>query len=298
MKLSDAGERKITYEITRKFSIPFDDCAYIERKGYYEVMTTDMVNKKTHFPPSASFYQMGWYAMAVNISDLAAKGVEPEVYLVAMGLPRELDMEDYNEIIHGMEMCIKEYGGKIVGGDTKEAIDLTISITAIGIVKKEEFMPRKGMKVKDGVYITGKLGKGGAALRNGDMNQLLLIKPRLKEGRMLASSGKVNSCMDLSDGLASSLYQLMKINGKGFRIYEEMLPIHDNAKKYDDALELALYYGGDYELLFTMPEEGEKELKEEMEITRIGEVIREEKVFLLTDGKEEEMEERGYEHFK
>ena len=297
MKLSHVGERKLTYEITRKFSIPFDDCAFIERGEYCEVVTTDMVNRRTHFPPSASFYHMGWYAMAVNISDLAAKGAEPEAYLVAMGLPREMDMDDYNEIIHGMEMCIGEYGGKIVGGDTKESEELMIAVTAIGSVKKKEFMPRKGAREGDAVYVTGKLGRGGAALRDGNMDELLLIKPRLKEGLMLASSRKVSSCMDLSDGLASSLYQLMKINGKGFRIYEAWLPVHNNAKKYDDALELALYCGGDYELLFTMPQENEVELRGKMEIKKIGEVMKEQKVLFIRDEKEEEMENRGYEHF-
>jgi len=298
MKLSDMGERKLTYKITSEMHIPFDDCAVIEREGYYEVVTTDMVNARTHFPEGTPPYHMGWYAMAVNMSDLAAKGAEVEAYLVAMGLPRDMEEENYEEIIRGMKECVDKYGGRIVGGDTKETDDIIISVAAFGTVEKAKFMPRKGIRKGDAVYVTGKLGRGGAALRDKNLDELLLIKPRLEEGRYLASLGKVNACMDLSDGLASSLYQLMKINGKGFRIYGNALPVHEMAKNYEDAIELALYYGGDYELLFTLPPEEGGKLEEHMDITKIGEVIDEEKVVIVADGKEKMMENRGYEHFR
>jgi len=298
MKLKDIGERKLTYGITSELSIPFDDCAYLERDGYYEVMTTDMVNSRTHFPENTPFHHMGWYAMAVNISDLAAKGAEPLAYLVAMGLPRDMEEEGYNEIMRGMKECVKKYGGKIVGGDTKEGDGIIIAVAAIGKVKREEFMPRLGMKEGDAVYVTGELGRGGVALRESNIDDLLLIEPRVREGRILASSRKVNACMDLSDGLASSLHQMMRINNLGFRIYGDAIPVCEKAKKYDDAMNLALYHGGDYELLFTMPEEYENEIKERINIIRIGEVVEERKVVLVVNGEEKEMRNEGYEHFR
>ncbi|HDN96081.1 MAG: thiamine-phosphate kinase [Thermoplasmata archaeon] len=298
MKLSQVGERKLTYYVTKKFSIPFDDCAFLDAGEEYLLITTDMVNRKTHFPEGSTFYHMGWYAMAVNISDIAAKGGKPIAYVAAIGMPENLEKENYEEMLEGMEKCTEEYGGKLVGGDTKEADDVTIAITAFGKVRKDEAMPRKGAKPEDAVYVTGSIGRGGAALLEKNLEELLLIKPKIKEGRMLAKSKVVTSCMDLSDGLASSLYQLAKINNVGFIIYEDMLPVAEIAKKHENWLELALYYGGDYELLFTVPEEKGKELEKKMDIKRIGKVIEENKITLIKEGKEHKIEDRGYEHFR
>ncbi len=289
MQLQKLGERKITKQITKRFSIPYDDCALFEINGEYLLITTDMVYKKTHFPKEATFYQMGWYSIAINISDIASKGGEPIAYIVAFGLPRKMEIKNLEEILDGMEDCIDEYGGKLIGGDTKEANEITIVVTALGKVEKENFIPRKGARINDYIYVTGTLGKGGASLLDKNMEKLLLIKPRLKEGRKLARIG-INCCMDLSDGLASSLYQLMDINQVGFKIYANKLPIDKDAKKYKNWLNLALYYGGDYELLFTTP----KEIKG---IKKIGKVIERKEVIIVKNGKEIKMENKGYEHF-
>ncbi|MCD6448192.1 MAG: thiamine-phosphate kinase [Thermoplasmata archaeon] len=296
MRLNEIGERKLTYFITEKFGIPFDDAAFIEWDGEYIVATTDMVGRKTHFPHSATFFQMGWYAMAVNMSDLAAKGAEPFAYLVAISMPADLEEKNYRELMRGMEECTKKYGGRIVGGDTKEADDIIIAVTALGKVKAGREMRRLGARAGDAVYVTGSIGKGGAALLDEDTEKLLMIEPRIKEGRILSLSGAITSCMDLSDGLASSLHQLAFINKVGFRIYEDALPVDYTARKHKNWLELALYYGGDYELLFTASQ-NIKDIERRIDAKRIGEVIEERKVVLVKDGKEYEIENRGYEHF-
>lgn len=296
MKLSKIGERKLTYNATKKFSIPYDDCAFIDFGNEYILLTTDLTARKTHFPESATFYQMGWYSIAVNISDICAKGGEVVAYTLALALPRRMEEDEYEELLKGVDECIKKYGGKLVGGDTKEGDDIVIVVNAMGKVSKKEFMPRKGCVPGDAVYVTGSLGRGGSALIDGDMEKLLLIEPRVKEGRILAKAG-VKSCMDLSDGLASSLYQLMEVNKIGFRIYEDMLPISENARKHENFLELALYHGGDYELLFTTPPSIGKELEKTIDVKRIGEVIKERKITMVRDEREEEIENRGYEHF-
>ncbi|MEM2935351.1 MAG: AIR synthase-related protein, partial [Candidatus Thermoplasmatota archaeon] len=188
-------------------------------------------------------------------------------------------------------------GGKIIGGDTKEADKILISIAAIGKVKKEEAMFRKGARIEDSVYITGDIGKGLFIFSN-KKNKILHVKPRIKEGRILAKSKKVSCCMDISDGLASSLHQLMKINNVGFEIYEENLPFTDIAKKLKNGTNRAIYTGGDYELLFTMPDKYGKILERKIDIRKIGKVIKERKVYLVLDGKRKEIKNRGYEHFK
>jgi len=298
MKLHEIGERRLTYGVTDRFSIPFDDCAWMDAGDDYLLVTTDMVGRKTHFPEGATFYQMGWYAVAVNASDIAAKGGTPAAYVAAMGLPRNLEERAYRELLEGMGDCMEHHGGVLVGGDTKEADDIIMAITALGRVKKNELMKRKGARPGDEVWVTGTLGRGGAALLEHDMDALLMVEARVKEGRVLAASGNVTSCMDLSDGLAASLHQLMKINACGFKIYEGALPVDGRAQKREDARELVLYYGGDYELLFTACKGSMEGLKHRMQVTKIGEVMEEQRVLLIADGSEEEMENRGYEHFR
>lgn len=297
MKLRDIGERKIVEEIIKKFSIPLDDCAFIEMGNEYLLITTDMVYEKTHFPKGAKPYYIGWYSIAVNLSDIASKGGKIVGLVSSIALPRNTEEKFLREILNGMKDCAEKYGGKIVGGDTKEADFITIAVTAFGNVKKEEAMRRKGAKVGDAIYITGNLGKG-ASLFKKDFEKLLYIHPRIAEGRILAQSKSVSCCMDISDGLASSLYQLMKVNNVGFRIYAEDIPLADIAKETENPIEYAIYHGGDYELLFTMPEEKGREIEEKISVRKIGEVIEERKIYVVKDGETKEMENRGYEHFK
>ncbi|MBC7081472.1 MAG: thiamine-phosphate kinase [Thermoplasmatales archaeon] len=294
MKLSEIGERKIVDSLLKRFSIPFDDCAFIEINDHYLVLTTDIVYEKTHFPENSKPYDIGWFSIAVNLSDIASKGAEPIGMLVGLAMPKETDSKFFDEIIEGMEDCILNFGGKILGGDTKEADRILISVTAIGKVKKEEAMLRKGAKVGDDVYVTGELGKGAFILSE-EKEKILKVKPRIKEGRFLAKSKKVSCCMDISDGLASSLYQLMKINNVGFEIYEEKLPIAEIA---GNDVNKALYLGGDYELLFTIPPPYGKTFERKIDIKKIGNVIEENKIYLASGKKRKEIENIGYEHFK
>lgn len=298
MKLSEVGEKHLTSYITRRFGIPFDDCALLKQNGFLLLVTTDMVTHATHFPPLATPYQMGWYSIAVNISDIAAKGGKPLAYVAAMGFPRDFETTAYEDVLDGMDACMKQFGGELVGGDTKETKDLTIAITAFGRVKPNELMLREGSNPGDAICVTGQLGKGGAALLEHDLESLLMITPRIREGRTLAQSGCVTSCMDISDGLAVSLYQLMTSSRHGFQINRASLPIHHFAKRRDDALELALYYGGDFELLFTIPTDCYQNLKKKVKIIKIGEVT-EEPLIMLKDGEKTTIiENRGYEHFR
>jgi len=297
MELSKIGERKIVEMITKKFGIPMDDCALIDFDEQYLIITTDMVYEKTHFPEGAKPYQKGWYAIAVNLSDIASKGGIPMVFDVAIGMPREYKISSLKELINGMEDCMKEYGGNLIGGDTKETDFLTMAVTAIGKVPKDEFMPRKGIKIGNAVYVTGNLGKEASLYKN-DFDKLLLVKPRIREGRFLARTKYVTSCMDLSDGLASSLYQLSKINNVGFRIYEDMLPLSEEALKMKKPVQFALYHGGDFELLFTLPEEKGKIIEKRIDAHKIGYVIKDKKILLIKNGKKMRIENKGYEHFK
>lgn len=315
MKLKDIGEREIikilSNHLEGKAAVGIgDDCAAIQFGENFLLLTTDMVTEELHLPKEMSPWQIGWFIAAINLSDIAAKGGKPIGMLLSMGIPRSMEIDFLEEIAKGANELMKNYGG-IIGGDTKESSQITISGMAMGIMKREEFIPRKGARVGDVVCVTGSLGKAGAglyALKKNLPNKMEMAKellepiPRIKEGIALASAGCATSSMDISDGLASSLHQLREINGIGFEIHWEKLPISRNAKIGDEK-EFVLYCGGDYELLVTIKPDKLKKAVKAIEsvggkLTPIGKVVRE-GIYLVDKSKKREIiENRGYEHFR
>ncbi len=323
MKLNELGERKAV-ELIRKvlcdtdidITNRTDDCAVLDFGDQYLLVTTDMISKGTHIPEKASPWQIGWHAAAVNLSDIAAMGGKPIGLVAALGLPRDCDTEFLEKMMGGMRACIEPFGISILGGDTKEGNTITLSCCAFGTVAKPEIMLRKGAKPGDIVAVTGELGRAGAAyhaLKNNigeekAMKNLLEIRPRVKEGIALSKTGVITSCMDISDGLASSIYQMSQLNEVGYEIDLEKIPISEDAEAISQKLdipveELALYFGGDYELLITIGEDGieraQKALSEiGTKLTPIGEVGENEKNTIIKDGVSTILEDRGYEHFR
>lgn len=322
-RLSDLGERKaiqIISEILSKGDVAVgigDDCAAIDMGEEYLLITTDMISQKTHIPKEMTPFQIGWFIVAINLSDIAAKGGTPLGLVLSFGLPEDTSEKFLKELTRGADACATKFGTSIIGGDMKESNEITICGTAFGTVKKEEFMPRRGSQPGDIVAVTGTLGKAGAGYFNlknkildKDVSRALLEPvPKLKEGRLLGEQKCVTSCMDISDGLSSSLYQLQESNKVGFEINlsdiplsEELLQIHKKSKGID-IYDLSLHFGGDYELLFTIPPQKFGKTKEVLkkngaDLIAIGKVIREQKV-LIVDGKTKKiLENKGYEHFK
>ncbi len=315
MRLSDLGERALIEEIRkvidRKHEFIGDDCAYLPIDGDYLLITTDMVRRKTHIPKVMKARDIGWFVAAVNLSDIAAMGGNPLGLLFSLGLPEDMDSSTVKEIMQGARECAERYGIHIIGGDTKEHNELTISGTAVGIVSKDEILLRTGMRESDILAVTGCLGKAGAgylALRHGienvSLDGLIHPVPRIEEGRKL--SKYATSCMDISDGLASSLYQLMAMNHLGFELNAEKIPISEVAVSVAERLDIDAYtiatdYGGDYELLVTIPPERFEDAKKEFSKTPlipIGRVVKENRITIISNGEKKELKNMGYEHFR
>jgi thiamine-monophosphate kinase len=156
--------------------------------------------------------------------------------------------------------------------------------------------------------VTGHLGTAGAglmALNSGMqvsdkiMKALFEPVPRIEEGIALGGSGAVTSMMDISDGLALSLHDMKRASGVGFKIYESKLPIQSEVKNSfhgRELLEAAIYTGGDFELLFTVSPDKIEKARKACPVTVIGEVI-ENGIYLEHEGKMEELDPRGYQHF-
>jgi thiamine-monophosphate kinase len=323
VKLRDLGERKavkLVQDILSDRSIDMasmeDDCAAIDFGDEYLLVTTDMITKHAHIPEKATPWQVGWHIIAINLSDIAAMGGEPLGLVVALGLPDSHDIKYLEGIVEGMNSCASNFNTSILGGDTKEVETLTLSGCAFGRVNKDEIMYRKGANPGDIVAVTGKLGNAGSAYQSlkNDLDiekaikDLMEVYPRVKEGMALSKSNAVSACMDISDGLASSIHQLSNLNDLGFKLDLSQIPISNEAKANSIKLgispeELALYFGGDYELLVTLKKDGLNATYEALdgigtELTPIGEVIKDKKNILIKDGVSTLLEDRGYEHFR
>jgi thiamine-monophosphate kinase len=299
-KVSSIGERALISRLSEIFNAPegkergqeevivgvgSDDCAVLDLKGEdFLVVTTDMLHRTTDFPAEMTPWQMGWMSAAVNLSDIAAMGAEPAGLLMAIGMPSDTEIIFVEELARGIKACAEFCGTAVIGGDLDTHAELTITGTALGKVKKSQLILRKGAKPGDLVCVTGYTGSAGAALKaiqskkavsETVLKALFEPVPRTREARELAESGAVTSMMDTSDGLAMSLYDLSRQSKVGFRVREADLPILPEVRAFtldgEELLELALYTGGDFELIFTVDPGRLKKVQNICNLTIIGE---------------------------
>ncbi|HII06226.1 MAG TPA: thiamine-phosphate kinase [Methanotrichaceae archaeon] len=316
----DLGEREVVKRITEILGIlQRDDCTTAEDGERCLVWTTDMLHRKADFPGIASPWQIGWMTIAVNLSDVAAMGAVPLGLLVAAGIPPETELSFVEEMFTGMRDCAHRFGTKILGGDLDSHDELTLTGTALGWVEKTHVLRRHGARPGDFLCTTGTMGSAGAGLRvalvaegkergriEEDPNLLALTKrllepaPRIKEGRALALSKSVTSMMDNSDGLALSLYDLADASSVGFLVEEDLIPVDplvaEVAKDKEDAIDLALAAGGDFELVFTVRPDLIERARLACEFTVIGTVLEEKKIWIKSEKGKKTLEARGYEH--
>jgi thiamine-monophosphate kinase len=322
------GERKIIELILEQLDkmpqmpVPFGDdvAAYTLGDRQMLILKTDMLVDKTDVPPNMSLWQTARKAVVINISDFAAKGVEPKVILVSLGLPRKLAKKNaIEEIGRGLNAGAREYNAYIIGGDTNEASDLVISISLFGTAKKDSLMLRSGAKPRDIVAVTGFFGKTSAGLkillnnfkaskrvREIFLESVFMPHARLKEGLALSQTKSVTATIDSSDGLAWSLHEIANASKVGFLINK--LPTAEGIEKFAkinriDPVDLILYGGEEYELVLTIKPENWRKAEKAIEklggkLLQIGKVTAQGKLVLETNGKKHTIEPRGWEHFK
>ncbi len=317
-KLSALGERKLVEILLGLFNHGEDvglgdDAAFLPMDDHYLLLTTDVVNQRTHIPEGATPEQVGWYVVAVNFSDIAAMGGQPTGFMAALSLPRTLDLEYLEGLASGMKACVEEYGALVLGGDTKEGPEVSLCGVALGRTRGKRVLRRTGCRPGDLLAVTGTLGRAGWALRelgtSGPSVKVLdvLLKPlpRVAEGLILAGNPAVTACMDISDGLASSLAQLSALNDVSFRVDGDKVPVAASAKGMDreSTQEAVLYEGGDFELLFTASPKAREPLERQFDqrdvtATVIGEVAPPGENTIVVEGREKRLESRGFEHFR
>lgn len=290
--------------ITEKEELGLSDDAGVIRTGAGKlVVSSDMLSRKTHFPPGMSYFQIGRKAVVVSLSDIAAMGAKPLGVTVTFSL-REQDKVEIPALARGVNSACIEYGVKLLKGDTKKFDDLIISSTAVGFCKKN-VLTRSGAKAGEYVCLTGPLGDAACGLMillgrkkyesEYLMKRALEPKARVKEGLILADYA--SSCIDISDGLPWSLYELSRLSGVGFELNSGSIPMSRQCVNFlaDTGLMFAdiSYVGEDFELLFTLPKSRLGKLKEKMDFFVIGEACGGDKISI--DGKA--LEPEGYSTF-
>lgn len=268
-----------------------DDCAVLKFDRYrYQLFTCDMIVENTDFTLKDSPFLIGRKSLAVSISDIAACAGLPQHCLVSMGISKDTSVEFVDEILKGILSLAKKYSINLVGGDLSRAKQLTIDVSMLGVVEKKNLVLRSGARIGDIIFVTGKLG-GSISGKH------LRFTPRLKEARYLVKNFKVNSMIDVSDGLAQDIGHILKESSAGATIYEGLIPVSKEARNLNDAL----YGGEDFELLFTMSRAESKRLlaKGANDFRPIGEITDKRYGLRLVDkrGKEKIIKPKGFRHF-
>jgi thiamine-monophosphate kinase len=264
-----------------------DDCAEIPCGDQVLVVTTDMLHRTTDFVEGMSDWQIGWMSAAVTLSDIASMGAEPKYLLIAVGLDT---WQNLAGVMQGAKDCCTRFGAVIIGGDIDRHRELTVVTTGLGIVDKSFIVHRTGAQPGDHICITGTPGQAQAYLDGYVQYEMALFEPqpRVEAGQQLGKAG-VSAMMDDSDGIALSLYDLLSVNECGFSLDSTKLPVPAGIPA-KQALELALYGGGDYELIFTVPPQ--RHPVDGVSYTVIGTTIKEK--IVIIDGQP--VEKRGYQH--
>ena len=247
-----------------------DDAAIINvQKNHQLVISSDMLIETIHFLKNTNPSHLGWKSLAINLSDIAAMGAKPKWATLSISLPKinHVWLKKFSE---GFFKCANQFGIDLVGGDTTKG-PLSISITIMGEIKKNQGLLRSGAKINDDIWVTGQLGLASMGLAS--LQKKLKLAPRLNAKCIKALemptpkvslgyhlSRYTNSCIDISDGLIQDLNHILKASKVGATLLLNDIPcekfIH-TSKQY----QFVLNGGDDYELLFTAPKKNRSYIK-------------------------------------
>jgi thiamine-monophosphate kinase len=339
MKLSEIGEFGLIdrlRDLLGPIDAPdlvqgIDDDAAVYRvaDGRVHAVTTDALIEGIHFDLRfTTMERLGFKAMSVNVSDIAAMNARPLWATVALGLPAHLEVEKVEALYRGLKQACAHYGLHLIGGDTTAAQALTLSITVIGEADEGDVAYRHGAQPGDIVCVTGDVGAAFAGLklllqsrdalsRNPDFvpdfenfpyvldRQLSPVARTEVVHAWKAARVRPSACMDASDGLAASVRGIAQASVCGATIYEAALPIDSETRRVADRFGqdvdvFALFGGEDYELVFTMSEADLKRLPQQGLFTAIGRVtgIEDGVAIQTATGERVPLEAETFDHFR
>ncbi|MBI3318133.1 MAG: thiamine-phosphate kinase [Candidatus Omnitrophica bacterium] len=250
LRVSQVGEEGLIERIKRSIRTDSgvirgigDDCAVLKGpSGRHLLFASDMLVERVHFLRSSPPEKVGWKALAVNVSDIAAMGGLPRHAVVSLGLPPQTPVAWVDRLYRGLRRCARRFGVNLVGGDTNRSDRLVIDVAILGEVEPSRVVYRAGARAGDWLLVTGRLG---GAVRSG---RHLTFIPRVREARALTQKGRLHAMIDLSDGLSADLSRLCRASGLGALLDASRVP-----RRRGVSLRAALTEGEDFELLMAAP---------------------------------------------
>ncbi|MBA3296915.1 MAG: thiamine-phosphate kinase [Acidobacteria bacterium] len=306
-----------------------DDAAVaVPERGALQVLTTDALVEGVHFDRRfSSLADVGYKAIAVNVSDVAAMGGTSSLVLLSLMLPDGTSIQEIDVLLDGVLEMARIAKVTVAGGNiTRSPGALIVDVTATGHVRPRRILRRDGGRPGDALFVTGSIGGASAGLEwlteafrcgfplqpeDGGLATCVQRhrrpEPRLRIGAVLGRARVASACMDLSDGLADAVRQIAEASGTGARIDAAALPIDAAAHKWfsasgHDPVGAALSGGDDYELLFTLPRKTARRLRSAeaaargVPLTHIGELTTEPELVVVRDGQSEPLPS-GFTHF-
>lgn len=294
-----------------------DDCALLTvAEKQLLAVSTDTLVEGIHFLKTIDPADLGYKALAVNLSDLAAMGADPAWVSLALTLP-EVNTEWLEAFSDSLFDQLNYYGMQLIGGDTTRG-PLSMTLTIQGLIPMDRALTRSGAGVGDWIFVTGSLGDSAAGLAllldqltvdNAEHRDTLLQRhlrptPRILQGQALR--GLATAAIDISDGLISDLKHVLSASGCGARIDLDALPLSEallGSVDGDQALKWALTGGEDYELCFTVPEINRGALDVALshlgvDFTCVGQMAPlSEGITFLRSGEPVDLDWQGFDHF-
>lgn len=306
-----------------------DDGAVMDHFGRQTVISTDLLLEGVHFDLSYTpLKHLGYKSVVVNLSDIYAMNAVPTQIVISLGFSNRFSLEALDEFYAGVYAACDAYGVDLVGGDTSTSLKgFIISVTAIGEVAPDKYVKRSGAQLNDLVCVSGELGSAFLGLTLLEREKKIFnetgAQPDLEGqayivGRLLKPEARKDivdffaesevmptSMIDLSDGLSSDLLHICKQSEVGCVLYEDKLPLNDEARDFAYKLQLdptacALSGGEDYELLFTVAQTDFEKVKANPSISIIGYITEASsgKKLITRGGNSHDLVAQGWNHLK
>jgi len=313
-QLKDIIENKIISNLTKSFSrSPLKlnelhetdaEIIQLENSPYDLAITIDTICEEIKTGLYSDPYQIGWMSVMVNISDLAAVGASPIGIVISQILPQNISDEFIEKLQQGINDSCKKCGTFVLGGDTNFGDELIISGCAIGTIEKGKYLKRVGCKTGDKIYTSGNIGTGNAyafqKLFSKNDSQFVYHPTAKLEWRNILKKYS-SSCIDTSDGILSSLDQLMRLNNVGFKFRNDWDKAMDCSSEQlfgNNNLPIWLLLAGEhgeFELLFTIPAEKKLDFLKEashlyLKPIYLGETTEDPKISLNLYNKEQSLD--------
>ena len=284
---------------------PGDDAGLFSSKNSDLIFSTDVSNENIHFPKKLDPELIAYRACAVAASDIAACGAS--LKWLSIGLVTSNKSLDWlKKFAKGIELFTKTYQVPVIGGDLVSGKECSISVGVCGEVQKKVFLSRKGARIGDSIYVSGKLGLAKLGLKLSTSKKIKFsslekdslekyLKPKIQITLGINLRKIANSCIDISDGLLGDLNHICKESQVGAELEKDFIP-------FVGAFEEAMTWGDDYELCFTVPKNKERKLKDiskkiKIKLYKIGQIVSGKNIKIFDNKQAISLNKKSYNHF-